>query len=256
MDLHLNLNLAAGYNSNTQKARVETESWVEDNLYCPICGASHLIHYPANKPVADFYCEECKNDFELKSKANVNGILGNIINDGAYDTMISRISDFRNPNFFFMTHDDAEVSNFILIPNYFFTPNIIIKRKPLSPGARRAGWTGCNIDLNLIPDSGKIFIIQNKIEIDHNKVIGNYNKTTALNTSNIDKRGWIMDVLVCVDKIPSKTFSLKQVYEYIDVLKNLHPANNNIEAKIRQQLQYLRDLGVIEFYGRGEYHKL
>ncbi|MCB9805227.1 hypothetical protein H6769_06535 [Candidatus Peribacteria bacterium] len=38
---------------------------------------------------------------------------------------------------------------------------MIEKRKPLSSTARRAGWTGCNILLNLIPESGKIYYIQN-----------------------------------------------------------------------------------------------
>jgi len=32
--------------------------------------------------------------------------------------------------------------------------------------------------------------------------------------------------------------------------------NNNIEAKIRQQLQILRDNGVVEFIGRGLYKKV
>jgi type II restriction enzyme len=33
----------------------------------------------------------------------------------------------------------------------------------------------------------------------------------------------------------------------------LHPQNRNIEAKIRQQLQMLRDHGLIEFLGNGRY---
>jgi len=36
-------------------------------------------------------------------------------------------------------------------------------------------------------------------------------------------------------------------------LQAKHPENHNVKAKIRQQLQYLRDKGVIEFLGRGHY---
>jgi type II restriction enzyme len=41
-----------------------------------------------------------------------------------------------------------------------------------------------------------------------------------------------------------------------DVLSGKHPDNRNIKDKIRQQLQYLRDLGLIEFKERGVYRKL
>ena len=57
MQLNLDYSLCEGYKSNTQKMRVVTEKWVEQNMFCPICGRPHLHHYTANKPVADFCCE-------------------------------------------------------------------------------------------------------------------------------------------------------------------------------------------------------
>jgi hypothetical protein len=39
-------------------------------------------------------------------------------------------------------------------------------------------------------------------------------------------------------------------------LEDLHPANRHVRDKIRQQLQVLRDLGLIEFLGRGGYRSL
>ena len=45
------------------------------------------------------------------------------------------------------------------------------------------------------------------------------------------------------------------MYEYIDVLKEFYPDNNNIDAKIRQTLQVLRDQGEIFFIARGVYGK-
>lgn len=42
----------------------------------------------------------------------------------------------------------------------------------------------------------------------------------------------------------------------IPALKEQYRNNRNIEAKIRQQLQYLRDLGLVKFEGNGVYKKL
>ena len=98
--------IAEHYKSNSQKIRVITEQWVNNNLFCPYCGKAHIAHFENNRPVADFYCPDCAEEYELKSK---NGTIKNKINDGAYDTMIQRIVSVNNPNFFFMNY-----SNFAL----------------------------------------------------------------------------------------------------------------------------------------------
>ncbi len=155
MNLSFNLKLAEGYSSNSQIARVLTENWVKENSYCPCCGEILLNEFENNRPVADFYCKKCNEEFELKSK---NGVLSNTINDGAYATMIARINSSQNPNFFFLTYSKSWlVTNFLIIPKQFFTPEIIIKRNPLSHTAKRAGWVGCNIDISNIAEAGKVF---------------------------------------------------------------------------------------------------
>lgn len=256
MTFDFNIKLAENYHSNSQKSRVLTEDWVERNLYCPICGKPYINRYENNHPTGDFYCEDCSSDFELKSKESNSDKLSKTIADGEYSTMISRITSLRNPNFFFMTYKNYEVNNFVLIPNHFFTPQIIIKRNPLGPNARRAGWIGCNIDISSIPDSGKIFIVKNQLEIDHNIVISNYAKTKNLQTKNLDSRGWLLDTLSCIERIKEKDFTLNQVYNFEEELKLKHPDNNFIKDKIRQQLQYLRDKGFIEFISPGHYRKI
>lgn len=256
MNFNFNVQIAENYHSNSQKSRVLTEDWVEHNLYCPICGKTYVSRYENNHPTGDFFCDSCNSDFELKSKENNSGNLSKTITDGEYSTMISRITSLRNPNFFFMTYADYSVKNFILIPNHFFTPNIIIKRKPLGPNARRAGWVGCNIDISSIPAAGKIFIVKNKIEIEHEIVISKYAKTKSLTTNNLESRGWLLDTLNCVERIPQAEFELKQVYSFENELKQKHPDNNFIKDKIRQQLQNLRDKGFIEFISPGLYRKI
>ena len=49
---------------------------------------------------------------------------------------------------------------------------------------------------------------------------------------------------------------MKDIYEFADYLKSIHGDNNNVKAKIRQQLQFLRDKGFVEFVGRGVYRKV
>lgn len=72
---------------------------------------------------------------------------------------------------------------------------------------------------------------------------------------SLDSKGWFCDVLNCVNAISQNEFSLSDVYQYEIRLKQLHPDNNNIRAKIRQQLQLLRDAGYIEFLDKGYYRK-
>lgn len=67
---------------------------------------------------------------------------------------------------------------------------------------------------------------------------------------------WEKDVFGCLEKLDNDIFTLQEVYSYENYLSSLHPKNQNIKAKIRQQLQYLRDIGLIEFTRPGIYKKL
>lgn len=254
MNLTFNTSLADGYTSNSQIARILTENWALKSLYCPSCGGLPLNAFENNRPVADFYCKRCNEEFELKSK---HGKLSNTINDGAYSTMIERINSENNPNFFFLTYTkNWTVNNLLVIPKQFFTPEIIIKRPPLAKSARRAGWVGCNIDISKVSDSGKVFLIKNTQIIDRNIVKETFNRTLFLRTKSKSARGWTLDVMACVDLIKKEAFTLDEIYSFEKDLKLKYPNNNFIKDKIRQQLQLLRDKGIIEFVSRGNYRKV
>lgn len=159
MNLQFNTDVGKGYKSNAQIAKILTEDWVLRNSYCPECGNLPLIKFENNRPVADFYCKNCTEEFELKSKKNK---FSKTVTDGTYSTMIERINSENNPNFFFLTYTkDWTVNDFFIIPKQFFTSEIIIKRPPLANTAKRAGWVGCNIDVSKVTGSGKIFIVKN-----------------------------------------------------------------------------------------------
>lgn len=68
--------------------------------------------------------------------------------------------------------------------------------------------------------------------------------------------GWKLEVFKCIQSIPNQIFSLSEINRFEDQLKIIYPSNHHITDKIRQQLQYLRDLGLIEFLGDGQYKKL
>ena len=169
INFNLNVELAAGYKNNSQKIRVMSESWIAHNIFCPSCGNTHISDLPNNMPVADFKCAHCGEFYELKSK---KGKFGKKIIDGAYLTMMERITSTSNPDLFLMQYsDDLQVINLILVPKFFFVPSIIEKRKPLSKNARRSGWTGCNILYSEIPEQGKISIIDNQRISDRNLTV-------------------------------------------------------------------------------------
>ncbi|WLW66519.1 DpnI domain-containing protein [Psychrobacter sp. van23A] len=132
---------------------------------------------------------------------------------------------------------------------------MIIKRKPLSITAKRAGWVGCNIDLRKVPESGKVFLVKDQQVIPRDNVTKHFQKTLFLREQTIASRGWTLDIWQCIDRLDTD-FSLNQVYAFANLLKLKHPENNHVKDKIRQQLQVLRDKGIIEFTGRGHYRKL
>ncbi|MFO0763375.1 MAG: DpnI domain-containing protein [Candidatus Gracilibacteria bacterium] len=248
---YLNSSLAISYVSQSQKIRVMTESWVEEYGFCPNCG-NPLIKSRANNPVGDFTCSKCNEEYELKSK---HFSFGKKITDGAYGTMISRLNSDTNPSFFGLTYSkNLEITNLFVIPKFYFTHKIIEKRKPLSSTARRAGWTGCNILLNLIPESGKIYYIQNGESRDKSDVLKDWKKTHFLSEeSNLSAKGWLIDVIGCIELLGKQEFTLQDLYNFTGILQEKYQGNNNIEAKIRQQLQLLRNNGYLDFIGRGKY---
>lgn len=254
MELNFDNGIIANYQSCSQIARVLTENWVGQNMFCPRCGNLNLEHFENNRPVADFFCPHCHSEYELKSK---NGKLGTKINDGAYQTMIERITGNANPDFFFMSYSKSEwrVNDLIFIPKHFFVPDIIERRKALSESARRAGWVGCNILIDKIPDQGKIHIVSGGEILDRDSIVSKVSMSDKLQVENIQNRGWLFDILNCINHIKNQFFTLDEIYGFEEVLQIKHPNNNNIKPKIRQQLQFLRDKGFIAFLGNGKYKK-
>ena len=243
---------AAAFQSGSQKARVWTEGWVLREIYCPSCGAKRLTDFTNNKPVADFFCTNCDEEFELKSKKLG---FGRKVTDGAYATMMERLQSDSVPSLMLLRYNAETrlVRDLSVIPKQFFVTDLIERRKPLAASARRAGWVGCNILIDKVPKAGRIDLVTNRIAVPKDTVINRWAKTQFLRGKSLATKGWVLDVLNCVEKIGAAEFTLADVYAFENYLGEMHPENNNVRPKIRQQLQVLRDAGVLEFLGRGRY---
>jgi type II restriction enzyme len=240
------------YTSGTQKAREWTEAWVGAWAYCPHCGNAKMSQFPNNSPLADFLCGSCSEEFELKSQ---KGKFGAKVADGAYKTKCERLAASNNPNLLLMNYDIKSLSvvNLLIVPKHFFVREIIEERKPLASTARRAGWIGSNIILSRVPESGKIHIVKDRIVRSKDVVLEEWQKTLFLRSESPETRGWLLDVMKCVESLGKREFTLDEVYAFERRLGDLYPGNQNVKPKIRQQLQYLRDRGFIEFVSRGNY---
>jgi type II restriction enzyme len=253
MNLTFYAALAGSYKSGPQKIKNLSEHWLGQQIYCPNCGQTYIEQYGNNRPVADFFCSFCHEDYELKSQSRMFGIK---VVDGAYRTMMERLSSDRNPNLFLLHYDPRELSvrNLLVIPKHFFVPQIIEERKPLSPWARRAGWIGCNISLRGIPHAGRIFLIRDGNVERQREVLAQWQKTLFLrDQKSVLAKGWLLSIMKCVENLEKTTFTIEEVYRFEDDLRQAFPSNRHVKEKIRQQLQVLRDKGYLEFLNRGTY---
>jgi type II restriction enzyme len=240
------------YTSASQRARVCTEPWGEENLYCPVCDSKRIASLAANTPAHDFSCPKCKSWFQLKSKSSP---FGSRVQDGAYEAMKRSMRSDRTPNLFLLHYQlpEMRVQNVLLIPHFVFTESILEKRKPLSSTARRAGWVGCNFLLDRIPSDARIAVVEDGKASPAASVRRAYNRLRPLEKLQGDKRGWTLDVLNIVRSLKKHEFVLSDVYDHANQLAKLHPNNAHVRDKIRQQLQVLRDLGLLHFLGGGSY---
>ncbi len=241
------------FRSASQQARVTTERWTLDHFYCTSCGQA-LSAYPPGTPVYDFYSPQCHENFQLKSAqhAFARTALG-----ANYDSTMEVLLRDEFPSLVLLHYNRPRwiVEDLSVVHRACITTSCIIPRKPLGPSAKRRGWRGYTISLDLIPELGRINVIRNGSVSPKSRVLAQWTRTESLLKIKPNFRGWTADVLRCVERLFT-TFTLENVYAFEAELASKHPDNHNIRAKIRQQLQVLRDLGIIEFASPGVYRYL
>jgi type II restriction enzyme len=117
------------------------------------------------------------------------------------------------------------------------------------------------------------------------EVRAQFKRVKPLKDISVTQRGWTLDVLNVVRRLvsvsaplqrdesegraprdpnisdqmgrrgtpPSDSFTTADVYAFERELEQLHPDNRNVRPKIRQQLQILRDTGLLIHIDRGEW---
>lgn len=255
MDLALDTSVAVGYDSKAQRSRVITESWASENLYCLNCEIDHIEAHRPGKRVEDFLCPSCDRRIQLKASRNGHG---NKVANSAYDPKMEAIRAGEAPDYAFMGFDPDRwrVTDLFVVPGHFMTPTVVEAREPLSEDARRSGWIGSNILLDRIPAAGQVELVDTGTVVPKGEARARFEETAFLSERDATARDWTTAVMDCIDDLPVQSgdhFALSDVYEYEDRLSDLYPDNDHVRAKIRQQLQVLRDAGYIEFLGDGEY---
>jgi type II restriction enzyme len=258
MKLDLDATLGEGYSSASQWARRVTEGWAAQNLYCPACTSPRLSSHVNNRAVEDYHCPRCARQVQVKAK---NGKIGSTISNSAFKRKEAAVLANRAPDYCFMAYsrDDLVVNDVLWVPGHFMTMSVISARKPLRQTARRSGWIGSNIHLDLIPTQGKIVVVEAGRPVEPDLVRRQFEETAFVSTLPPEKRGWVTDVLACIDSLdvrPGAAFTNGDVYGCEERLQKLHPANHNIRPKIRQQLQVLARHGIVARTKPGTYRRL
>ena len=250
MELRLPVEYATGYRSLSQRTRVVTEAWAEKHAFCVACRSGELSRTRNNTPAIDFTCRRCGASYQLK--ATSRPVRRKIV-DAGYKAMLRAIRTDGLPHFLVLTYDDDLVRDLLLIPGFAFSASAIEPRRPLSSGARRAGWVGCNILIHLIPPEGRIAVVESGRQVPPSVVRAKFKTIRELSSVPPASRGWTLDVLAGLRNLRKQLFTLKEAYGLEADLARLHPQNRNIRPKIRQQLQILRDLSHLRFVERGLY---
>ena len=154
--------------------------------------------------------------------------------------MVAAIREDRTPNLLLMRYALAtwEVRDLLLIPSFMFSESAVIKRKPLAATARRAGWVGCNIALNRVPAEARIALV----------ITRSSGREPAPSPSRKSRESQSR-----LTSAATGIFTTADAYAFTRELEKLHPDNRHVRDKIRQQLQVLRDLGLLLHVGRGEW---
>lgn len=106
-----------------------------------------------------------------------------------------------------------------------------------------------------MPSEARIPVVLAGNAVAASQVRQQYKALAPLSRLNVSKRGWTLDVLRAIEGLHKPEFTLADAYSTAPHLAKLHPANRHVEPKIRQQLQVLRDLGLVEFLGGGRYRQ-
>ena len=178
------------------------------------CGNPEILQFPANLPVADFFCPRCNDQYELKSQKKP---FGEKLANGAYSTKIERLKSASNPNLLLLSYDfdNASVKDICIVPKHFFVPEIVEQRN--SPWLRQpAALAGSDQTYcwGKFPESGRIHVVQNGILVPRENVLERWRQTLFLRALPANARGWLIEVMKCVETFGAREFEIDDIYAF------------------------------------------
>lgn len=218
-----------------------------------------MITYKNNTHVKDFSCESCKEEYQLKSSKDSQG---KKIKGAQYHKLFESIKKRIHPSFIVLRYKLTPggrklITEIFAIHKRYIKPEMIICRNPLGPGTRREGWIGCIVDIRNVPESAVVWIYHDGNSFLKEDILKAWMKS-AIPKSHKQKTmsSWTKDVYEHILRLPNNVFFLKDVYRFEEMLQIKHPENMHVRDKIRQQLQVLRDVGLLYFHGHGKYERI
>ena len=209
MELGFREELARGYSSRSQIARVLTQDWVGRQVPCLACSTLPLTPTVQNTKTRDFECPECSEPYELKSTSRR---FRHLVADGEYGTFCSTIGADRTPNLLLLEYDPTNlgVKTLLAVHRSLISNQAVVPRRPLAGTARRAGWQGCSINLDLIPTSGRVPVVLEGQALPWSRVTAGWARFEFMVRLRPESRGWLRDVLSLVQQLPQGSFFVRR----------------------------------------------
>jgi hypothetical protein len=134
------------------------EKAVRDNVACPRCARTkQLVKLGPNFPCADLVCKHCGYLAQVKAVHVQNSKCPDQILGDAWGPQHDQIIYGVFHSLFVVGFDPADKLVFIdFVPAHILqtAPDVFVPRNPLSPTAKRAGWTGFYYDMTRVPPVG------------------------------------------------------------------------------------------------------
>ncbi len=121
------------------------------------------------------------------------------------------------------------------------------------PQSEASRVVGCNLRLDRIPPDGEVQVIEGGVAVAKSEVRRKFQRYLPLNTLSAARRGWAALRLRIVRSLPGRQFALSDLYARDAEFAFAYPGSRCLHEKIRQQLQLLRNIGIIRFKGNGQY---
>ena len=117
--------------------------------------------------------------------------------------------------------------------------------------SRGLGWLSYRAER--IPEDARIHVVRDRRATPVDEVRAKFRRIKPLAKIEATQRGWTLDVLNAIRTLATPEFTTEEAYDLVPELQRLHPDNKHVREKIRQQLQVLRDTGLLTHVSRGRW---